>query len=101
MIKISLFIVIIALAVGHSGVEADSLASKFGRKRVKIQRAETPVNVSDAKMKAVQSRYDERVDNCRGQADRNKQYCLQEAEQELRMSERRLRDAARAEAASK
>ncbi|MSR14110.1 MAG: hypothetical protein EXR86_05985 [Gammaproteobacteria bacterium] len=99
MNKYSLLLTALVMGAVNPGFAADdSLASKFGRNRVKIQRAQTPSNVSDAKLQTVRSVYKKRVEGCRGQADRNKQYCLQEAEQELRMAERKLRDAVRAAA---
>jgi hypothetical protein len=96
MNKTLLLILALSLVLWHAPSEADdSLASKFGRNRVKIQRAEGPKTVADAKLQAARSRYNARMEHCRGQTDRNKQYCMQEADQELKMSERRLRDAAR------
>lgn len=99
MTKAFLSIVGLAFLLWHAGVDADdSLASKFGRNRVKIQYADTPANMSDAKLQAVRSRYAAQIEHCRGQTDRNKQYCIQEADLELRKGEREVRDAARAAA---
>jgi hypothetical protein len=37
------------------------------------------------------------MEQCRGLASRNKQYCMQEAETQLMMDERKIRDQARKE----
>lgn len=98
MTKTFLISVGLVFVMWHAGSGADnSLASKFGRNRVKVQHADTPANMSDAKLQTVRSRYAHQIKQCHEQPDRNKQYCLQEAEVELRKAEHGVRDAADAD----
>lgn len=90
------------LALLHTppGVALDeSLAREYGKNRVKIQRLEAPKEISQSKLQAARARYEARMEQCRGLASRNKQYCMQEAETQLMMDERKIRDQARKEEA--
>jgi hypothetical protein len=75
----------------------ESLAREYGKNRVKIQRLEAPKEISQSKLQAARARYEVRMEQCRGLASRNKQYCMQEAETQLMMDERKIRDQARKE----
>jgi hypothetical protein len=77
----------------------ESLAREYGKNRVKIQRLEAPKEISQSKLQAARARYEVRMEQCRGLASRNKQYCMQEAETQLMMDERKIRDQARKEEA--
>ena len=77
----------------------ESLAREYGKNRVKIQRLEAPKEISQSKLQGARARYEVRMDQCRGLASRNKQYCMQEAETQLMMDERKIRDQARKEEA--
>lgn len=79
----------------------ESLAREYGKNRVKIQRLEAPKEISQSKLQAARARYETRMEQCRGLASRNKQYCMQEAETQLMMDERKIRDQARKEEAEK
>jgi hypothetical protein len=87
----------IATSMGVLAVESDldrELESSFGSKRVKIKYADAPA-VATATLQSARARYAARMRDCRGRADRQKMYCMREAEQRLLMDERRARDAAR------
>ena len=99
-----LFTATLVLALGASlpalGLD-ESLAREYGKNRVKIQRLEAPKEISQSKLQAAKARYQTRIEQCRGMASRNKQYCMQEAETQLMMDERKIRDQARREEAAK
>lgn len=91
---------VIAMLATSAGAPAEDselereLQSSFGSKRVKIKYADAPA-VSAATLNAARARYEARMSECRGRADRQKEYCMREAEQRLMMDERKARDAAR------
>lgn len=93
----SLAIAMLAVSLGATAADSElerELQSSFGSKRVKIKYADAP-NVSTAKLQSARARYEARMSECRGRADRQKEYCMREAEQRLKMDERKARDAAR------
>jgi hypothetical protein len=96
MVKLLPFLcVVTALLGGHASAFDESLQQSFGKNRVKIQREETPKSVSDSKIQTVKSRYAARMRECREKTERGKQYCMQEADNQLMIDERKIRDAAR------
>ncbi len=96
MSKIRFFLCAVTALLGSNAAALDaSLESSFGKNRVKIQRLEAPQDISAMKMQNIRARYDVRLRECREKSDRNKQYCLQEAENQLMIDERRARDTAR------
>ena len=96
MSKIRSFLCAVTALLGSNAVALDaSLESSFGKNRVKIQRLEAPQDISAMKMQNIRARHDVRLRECREKSDRNKQYCLQEAANQLMIDERRARDTAR------
>lgn len=73
----------------------ESFARQYGKNRVKVERVEAPKNVSQTQMQTARAKYETRMEQCRGEAGRNRQYCMQEAENNLMMEERKIRDRAR------
>lgn len=73
----------------------ESFARQYGKNRVKVERLEAPKSVSETQMQSARAKYETRMDQCRGEAGRNRQYCMQEAENTLMMEERKIRDRAR------
>ncbi len=84
------------LSITMSATALDnSLESSFGTKRVKVQRHDKPQDIADTRMKTARGRHTARLRECNEKGDRNKQYCVQEADNQLMVDERRVRDAAR------
>ncbi|MBM4226444.1 MAG: hypothetical protein FJ164_01660 [Gammaproteobacteria bacterium] len=73
----------------------ESFARQYGKNRVKVERLEAPKSVSETQMQSARAKYETRMEQCRGEAGRNRQYCMQEAENTLMMEERKIRDRAR------
>ena len=73
----------------------NSLGNSFGKKRVKIQRLDQPQDIANSKLQNARARHTARLRQCNEKGDRNKQYCLQEADTQLRIDERRERAAQR------
>lgn len=92
---LSILFVVTGLLAGQTMAFDESLEQSFGKNRVKIQRLEAPKNLSQSKMLTARARYESRMSECRGKADRSKQYCMQEADNQLMIDERRVRDSAR------
>ncbi len=73
----------------------NSLESSYGKKRVKIERRDKPQDVAETRIQNARARHAARLRECEDKGDRNKQYCLQEAENQLMIDERHERDALR------
>lgn len=93
-IRLLLCLATLATSPGLSALD-ESFAREYGKNRVKIQRTEAPKNVSESQMQSARARYETRLEQCRGEAGRNRQYCMQDAENTLMMEERKIRDRAR------
>jgi len=73
----------------------DSLESSFGQGRVKIRRVEAPKEISQSALQAAQARFDAQMRICKGKTDRGREYCNREADNQLMIDQRRIREKAR------
>jgi len=86
-----------ALAIGSVHALDESLERSFGTGRVKIRKLDAPKEISQSKLQASRARYDAQMRICRGKSDRQKQYCMQQAETEFRIEQRNIRRRAQEE----
>lgn len=84
----------LALSQGAFALD-ESFARQYGKNRIKVERLEAPKSVSETQMQSARAKYETRMDQCRGEAGRNRQYCMQEAENTLMIEERKIRERAR------
>lgn len=90
-----LLYVVTALLGGPALALDDSLESSFGKGRVKIRRVEAPKEISQTALQAAQARFDAQMRICRGKSDRGREYCMREADNQLMIDQRRIREKAR------
>jgi len=91
---LTLLYVVIVLQVDGVHAYEDSLQESYGKSRVKIQRADAPKDVSRTKLQGARARYEAQMRICKGETDRARQYCRQQAENQLMIDERRARQQA-------
>jgi tryptophanyl-tRNA synthetase len=90
-----LALLLIALAAAPAAAD-DSLASKFGSKRVKVKtiKAETPQQVYELKLAAARTKADQERKECEytSSAGNGREYCKRQADEQFNDTQKKLRE---------